>query len=72
MRALLTLILVIAMVTTLHAIRIYEKNERSKSILVAPKFSSEREADVTIETDSLNFIDHLITKQRPVAAELSN
>lgn len=71
MRALLTLILVIAMVTTLHAIRIYEKNERSKSILVAPKFSSEREADVTIEADSLNFIDHLITKQRPVA-ELSN
>ncbi|MBV4355523.1 hypothetical protein [Pinibacter aurantiacus] len=71
MRALLTLILVIAMVTTLHAIRIYEKNERAKSILVAPKFSSEREADATIETDSLSFINHLITKQRPVT-EMSN
>jgi hypothetical protein len=71
MRASLTLILVVAMVTTLHAIRIYEKHERSKSILVAPKFSFEREADVAIETDSLNIFTHLITKQRPVA-ELSN
>jgi hypothetical protein len=71
MRALFTLILVIAMVTTLHAIRIYEKTERAKSSLVAPKFSLEREADVAIEADSLDFINHLISKQRPVA-QISN
>ncbi|MDI3320470.1 hypothetical protein [Pinibacter soli] len=71
MRASLTLILVVAMVTTLHAIRIYEKHERSKGSLVAPKFSLEREADVANETDSMNIFTNLMTRQRPVA-QMSN
>lgn len=71
MRALLTLTLLIAAVTTLHAIRIYERKESVKNTLVAPKFSSEASSDELISAkDSIFFIDSF-TKQHG-AIEINN